>query len=689
MKNRSLWLCSAAALLLAFLVLSVPVSGEDEAGGVLAPREDHPLTAGKIVGLLEGSHHRDQELDDAVSGRLLDRYLKGLDPVRLTFLASDVAEFEAFRTRLDDEIEAGKLGTAYRIFNRLQQRRVERLGYMVSLVDAGLDELDLAADESLDVEREDADWPADAAAAQALWRKVFKADVLTLLLAGRTKEDVAKTLGKRYSEQIHRAKQVRSRDVFSAYMNALTATWDPHTSYFPPRDAKNFDIRMKLSLTGIGALLTVDGDYVKVEELIAGGPAEKAGELKAGDRISGVAQGDDGEIVDTVAWRLDEVVDLIRGPKGSVVRLEILPAAAGAGGKPKIIRIVRDVVKLEDQAAKSRMIEVTRTDAGGKEVKVPVGVIFLPTFYVDLEAARQHDPNFRSSSRDVAKLIQELTDAGAQGIVIDLRNNSGGSLYEAVELTGLFVGRRTAVQVKDADGESQVLMARKPAVYDGPLVVLVNRLSASASEIFAGAIQDYGRGLVVGGTTFGKGTVQTVTALTSGQLKLTRAQFYRVTGESTQQRGVVPDLALPGWFDPEEVGESALEESLPWDKIPAAVGFAPMDRAAPDLAVLGRESSRRREADADFAFFRARRSLLEESRKSTLVSLNFETREKERKAREKRLLDAENLWRKARGMEPVTEATSPTAPEFDPWAKEAAEILVPRQVLSSHSPETR
>ena len=587
----------AAFLLLGLLISFVPAVGEDEVGEGLAPREDHPATAGRIVSLLEGTHHRDQKLDDAVSGRLLDRFVKSLDPLRLTFLAPDIAEFEPLRTKLDDEIEAGKLGSAYRIYNRLQKRRVERLGYMSAQVAAGLDKLDFTVDESIDVDREDAPWPADAAAAQILWRKLLKADALTLLLAGRTKEEAAETLGKRYADQARRSGQARSRDVFSMYMNALAMTWDPHTSYFPPREAENFDIRMKLSLTGIGALLSIDAEYVRVENLIAGGPAEKAGELRAGDRISGVAQGDDGEIVDTISWRLDEVVDLIRGPKGSVVRLEILPAAAGAGAKPKIIRIVRDVVKLEDQAAKSRMIEIVCVGKDGVEKKVPIGVIQLPTFYVDLEAARARDPNFRSSSRDVAKLVKTLTAEGAQGIVIDLRNNGGGALGEAVRLTGLFVGRKTAVQIKYADGKNQVLGAPSAAVYDGPLLVLVNRLSASASEIFAGAIQDYGRGLVVGGTTFGKGTVQEWSQLPgeNGGFRLSVAKWLTRGKTWVHEQGLIPDEEVAGTggrYQPDDPDPDPAMDAQLQHAISLLLG-APLPTAAPTtLATSAPESPR-------------------------------------------------------------------------------------------------
>jgi len=684
-----------ALLLAGLIVLAVPAIGGDEKSAVLAPRADHPGTATHVLALLDQAHQRDQDLDDALSGRLLDRYLKYLDPARVSFCATDIAGFEALRTKLDDELGKGELTSAYLIYNRLLKRQVERLGYLSGAVAAGLDKLDFDAGESLSVDREFAPWPADAEASRALWRKLLKSDVLSLLLAGRSREEAAKTLEKRYADQGRRARQARSRDVFSVYMNALAQSWDPHTTYLPPRDAENFDIRMKLSLTGIGALLSVDGEFTRVQSLIAGGPAEKGGDLQAGDLITGVAQGDDGEMVDTIGWRLDEVVDLtgvaqgddgemvdtigwrldevvdlIRGPKETIVRLEILPAERGAGGKSRTIRIVRDKVKLEDQAAKHRVIEVKRG-----EKRLEIGIIALPTFYADIQAARRRDPNYRSSTRDVARIIAGLRESGVDGIVMDLRGNGGGSLFEAIDLTGLFVGPRPILQVKNAEGRIQVLRSTKPAAYDGPLLVLVNRMSASASEIFAAAIQDYGRGVVVGETSFGKGTVQNIAPLDHGQLKLTRAQFYRVTGGSTQIRGVSPDLALPGWIDPEQIGESALDEALPWDRIPAVEDVKPLGnvgRAVPGLMVKHRE---RIAADPDFAFLRARRALLDETRGTTLLSLDLEAREAERKALEKRLLDAENRWRKARGLTEVESPTTPSAPEFDPWAAEAANIL--------------
>jgi len=669
--NRIMRRMLPVALLLAGIAaLVVPVVGDDEKGDALAPREDHPGTAGRILSLLDKDHQRDQDLDDALSGRLLDRYLKYLDPARVTLRATDIAEFEALRTKLDDELAKGELTSAYLIYNRLKKRQIERLEYLSGVIAAGLDKLEFEAGESLEIDRADAPWPADPEASKALWRKLLKADVLSLLLAGRSREEAAKTLGKRYVDQVRRARQARSRDVFSLYMNALAQSWDPHTTFFPPRMAENFDIQMKLSLTGIGALLSPEGEFTKVQSLIAGGPAEKAGELKAGDLISGVGQGDDGEIVDTVGWRLDEVVDLIRGPKGTVVRLEILPADHGAGGKSHTIRIVRDKVKLEDQAAKSRILEVKRG-----ETLLKIGVIALPTFYADYKAARSGDPNFRSSTRDVARLVAEHQAAGVAGIVMDLRGNGGGSLFEAIDLTGLFVGPRAILQVKDVEGRIQVLRSKKSAVYGGPLLVLVNRMSASASEIFAAAIKDYARGFVVGETSFGKGTVQNIMALDHGQLKLTRAQFYRVTGGSTQLRGVPADITFPGWIDHEDVGESSLDEALPWNKIPAVEGIKPLGNVGRFIPVLTAKHRERIAEDPDFVFFRERRALIDEARKTTLLSLDFDRRKAERKALEKSLLDAENRWRKARGMEEVESSTTPSAPEFDPWAEEAAEIL--------------
>ena len=376
-------------------------------------------------------------------------------------------------------------------------------------------------------------------------------------------DEIAPILIKRYSSQLKRVRQYNNQDVFQIYANALTELYDPHTNYLSPRRSENFNINMSLSLEGIGAVLQLEDEYTKVARLVAKGPADKQGELQPADRIVGVGQGVDGRIEDVVGWRLDEVVELIRGPKDSTVRLEVIPAKAKSTDKHKIITIVRNKVKLEEQSAQKRVLEVPDGDR-----VIKVGVIDIPAFYIDFDAMRRGDKQYKSTTRDVKKLLHELQDEGVDGILVDLRNNGGGSLQEANELTGLFIEYGPTVQIRHSsrrvwrDGKRL-----KTTYYDGPLVVLINRLSASASEIFAGAIQDYQRGLIVGDRSFGKGTVQTLIPLTEGQLKITESKFYRISGGSTQHRGVVPDVEFPSLYDPEEIGESALERALDWDQI--------------------------------------------------------------------------------------------------------------------------
>lgn len=670
-----------ALLIVALVALPFAVSGEEKAAtSVLAPEAGQPETTGLIVGLLGKTHYRRMPVDDALSGRLLDRYLSYLDPSRVHLLESDIAEFEGLRTRLDDELRGKDVAGAYFIFNRFQRRRLERLDYLTPMVKDGLDKLDFETDEWVETDREDAAWPADIDAAKDLWRRMLKAEVIGLKLADRPMDEIRKTLARRYEDQSLRARQTKSRDVFRIYMNTFANLHDPHTTYLPPRDAENFKIDMKLSLTGIGALLRADGEYTKIEKLIAGGPAEKSGKLFPGDRITGVAQGDDGEMRNVIGWRLDEVVELIRGPKGTVVRMDILGVNQPDGGTTHVIRLVRDKVKLEDQAAKSEVVTVERG-----ERKIPIGVIRLPSFYHDIEAEKRGDPDFRSSSRDVAKAIAGFGEKGVKAVILDLRDNGGGALQEAINLTGLFVGRRPVVGIRDMLGRKTVYRSDKDAIYGGPLLVLTNRVSASASEILAGAIQDYGRGIVAGGTTFGKGTVQHLMRLDRGQLKLTVAKFYRVSGGSTQGRGIVPDVAFPPQFDNELIGESALPDSLPWDSI---------DRIEPDeagalrrsLPALVKSHDARIAADPEFIYFSERQAILMEARNATKLSLDLGQREESREKLTARLLEVQNKLRVAQGKKPLKSADEandePATPDGpDAWTREAAEILADLMAL--------
>lgn len=532
----------------------------------LQPTKDQQAANIHIARQLLVSHYKKQSIDRDLSTQVFDAYLKSLDSQRAYFLQSDIDAFEVYRYRLDGALKTGQLDPAFKIYNTYQTRVAERLEYMLALLNKGIEKLDFTKDESLIVDREELSWPANLQAQNDLWRKRLKNAVLSLKLNDKTDEDIQKTLTKRYTSQLSRIQQSRSEDAFQTYMNAFTGVYDPHTSYFSPRTSENFNINMSLSLEGIGAVLQSDNEHTKVVRLVPAGPAHKAGELSPEDRIVGVGQGDDGEIVDVVGWRLDEVVDLIRGPAKSTVRLEVIPAESKSDSDTKVISIVRDKVKLEEQAAQSKILEL---DRDGKQWKF--GIIDIPAFYADFEAAQRNDPNYRSTTRDVRRLIDELQQQNIDGLVIDLRDNGGGSLVEANTLTGLFIPEGPTVQIRNANNNIEVMEDPDPAViYGGPLVVLVNRLSASASEIFAGAIQDYGRGVIMGGQTFGKGTVQSVRGLNHGQIKLTQAKFYRISGASTQHKGVIPDLLVPSAVDKDKIGEDALPSALPWDSIQAA-----------------------------------------------------------------------------------------------------------------------
>jgi carboxyl-terminal processing protease len=442
--------------------------------------------------------------------------------------------------------------------------------------------------------------------------------------------------------------QLNNEDAFQLYINSVAQIYGPHTQYFSPRDTENFNINMSLSLEGIGAVLQSENEYTKVKSLVAGGPAEKSKKLHAGDRISGVGQGEDGEIIDVIGWRIDDVVELIRGPKDTVVRLEIIPSDAIDEHKTTIINIVRNKVKLEEMSAKKSIMEFEKN---GKKYKV--GIIDIPAFYMDFSAYQAGDPNFKSTTRDVKKLLNELTDEKVDGIVVDLRNNGGGSLQEANDLTGLFIKQGPTVQIKNTNGKTEILGDLDPEIsYSGPLMVLVNRMSASASEIFAGAIQDYQRGIIIGGQTFGKGTVQSLLSLDRGQLKITTAKFYRISGESTQHKGIIPDIIFPSFFDPEEEGESAMPNPLAWDMIDS-VPYNGCLNLAEAISALENMHQKRILTDPDFNYLVKKIEYYKSEKEQNILSINQEIRKKELEASEKWQLALENTRRKAKGQEPI------------------------------------
>jgi len=587
------------------------------------------------------SHYRKQDIDKKLSEKVYDNYLSSLDSQHLYFLKSDIEEFDPYRFRLHGALKTGQLEPGFNIYNRFQQRFIERLTYKLKLLENNLKDINFDKEEFILTDRENAPWAETKQELNDVWRRRIKSAALSIKLNGETLEEATETLRKRYENQLKRSLQVRSEDAFQAYMNAFPTVYDQHPNYFSPRSSENFNINMSLSLEGIGAVLQTENEFTKVVRLVAGGPAQSQSQLKASDRIVGVAQGVDGEMVNVIGWRLDEVVDLIRGPKRSTVRLEIIPTEAKLDTDTKELRIVRDKVKLEDQAASSSVLEFDRDGAAKK-----IGVIEIPTFYADFQAMQQGDPDYKSTTRDVLELLAGLqAEHTLDGLVIDLRGNGGGSLDEANKLTGLFIKEGPTVQIRSANDRVEKMKDPDPAlVYGGPLIVLVDRLSASASEIFAGAIQDYGRGIIMGSQTFGKGTVQSVRPLNHGQLKITQAKFYRISGASTQHKGVVPDILIPTTVDKTKVGEDSLDHVLKWDAIESA-GYDYQNRVKPLAQQLIARHNTRFEQDPEYKILIEEIALLDGQRKKDRVSLNKAKRMSESEALDKAQLTLMNKRR--------------------------------------------
>ncbi len=668
-------------LFIAAFSLLVPIT----ANALVTPLESEPVHKQTLLEINESlklGHYNRIPIDDTLSNQIFDQYLKDLDPSRSYFYKSDIEAFEKYRFTLDDSIKKGDLDDAYFIYNRFQERLEDRLKFTISELEDGK-AFDFNAEEMLNTDREEAPWITSEKEMNALWDRRLKSALLNLKFADKSDEEAREVLIKRYNNQLKRSLQVNSEDVFQTFANAFTKQYDPHTQYFSPRKSENFKINMSLSLEGIGAVLKSENEFTQIVRLVPAGPADKTGQLKATDRIIGVGQGTDGEIEDVIGWRLDDVVQLIRGPKDTTVRLEI-KSSDQEERAPKIVKIVRNKVKLEEQSAQKRIIEVNHL---GRDFKL--GVIEIPAFYIDFAALQRGDEDYKSTSRDVEKLINELKEEDIEGLIIDLRNNGGGSLREANDTVGLFIKHGPTVQVKDSSGRVEVLRDRDSKVaYTGPIAVMVNRLSASASEIFAGAIQDYQRGIIIGGQTFGKGTVQTLLPLNHGQLKLTHAKFYRISGESTQNKGVMPDIDYPTLYDPEIIGESALENALTWDKVRSAPhGNYPSVKAF--LGQIEQRHQSRTAEDPDFVFMRKQVKRLEEVRKEgSLIPLQETALKQERDSAEAWQLEAENTRRAQKGLPPIEKLSDldeeqkkdsqgrPINPESEAMLVESGRILL-------------
>ncbi|MDK2777486.1 MAG: carboxy terminal-processing peptidase [Pseudomonadota bacterium] len=666
------FILTAAFLLVSRLTLaSIPDVAPGTAFTPLEPTREFAMNTQQIMNNLLRGHYEHQRLNDDLSSRILDIFYDDVDSTRSYLLQSDINDFEKYRLQLDEALSRGDMRPAFTMYNRFQERVSERLSFLLNELKNNAAGYTFDGDERLDLDRENAPWATSKAELDTLWRKRLKNSILNLKMAGKEKDAILELLQKRYQNQLNRVHQSQPEDAYQTFMNSVTRAFDPHTQYFSPRNTENFNINMSLSLQGIGAVLQTEDEYTKVVRLVPGGPAAKAGNLEPADKIIGVGQADE-DIVDVIGWRLDEVVDLIRGPKNTTVRLEIQPANS-SGSDSKVIAIVRDEVKLEEQSAQKEVIEVKDGEQTRK-----IGVIDIPTFYIDFQGRMENKPDYRSTTRDVSRLINELKAEKIDGLIIDLRNNGGGSLEEAISLTGLFIPQGPVVQVRSTHGRVEVLPDQDPSVlYDGPLTVLVNRLSASASEIFAGAIQDYGRGLIVGGQTFGKGTVQSLRPLRHGQLKITQAKFYRVSGDSTQNQGVIPDLLFPSLFDKEKIGESALEEALPWDTIRPAE-YQHDKEIGSVLPVLRERHIDRIKDNPDFRFLQEQKNLIEELREQTRVSLNEKVREQERKANDDKRLALENERRKAKGMPLLTSLDDEETAEEDVATAEKEEKANPQ-----------
>ncbi|MBF7731215.1 carboxy terminal-processing peptidase [Pseudomonas sp. N040] len=680
---------SIFSISLLFSALTLAATALPDQWKTLQPEREQVIASLNMVELLKRHHYNKPPLDDARSVKIYQSYLKLLDPSRSFFTAQDIAQFDPWQSNFDDFLKGGNLKPGFAIYKVYLLRQQERLQFALQQLSKGVDSIDFTVDESLQIDREKAPWARDNAELDDLWRMRLKDEVLRLKIAGKDPAAIQKLLSKRYQNQLNRIAQTQGEDIFQAYMNAFAQTYDPHTNYLSPEGAENFDINMSLSLEGIGAVLQTDNEYVKVVRLVPAGPAEKTKQVAPADRIIGVAQGDS-EIVDVIGWRLDEVVKLVRGPKGSVVRLEIIPATnAPNDDTSKIVHITREAVKLEDQAASKSIIKLNHA---GRDYSI--GVITVPAFYLDFKAYRDGDPDYKSTTRDVKKLLGELQADKVDGVILDLRDNGGGSLQEATELTGLFIDQGPTVLVRNSDGRVDVLADEEQGIfYSGPLAVLVNRLSASASEIFAGAMQDYHRALVIGGQTFGKGTVQTVQPLNHGELKLTLAKFYRVSGESTQHQGVIPDIAYPSVLDTKEIGESALDDSMPWDRIDAVID-PKSDPFKPFIAELTARHAQRTDNNPDFVFTRDRLELSKQLMLETSVSLNESKRRAQQADLDARQLALENNRRVAKGevalkeLKKEDEDALPATedkikPEDDAYLTETGRILLDYLGLSS------
>ncbi|MCL1144135.1 carboxy terminal-processing peptidase [Shewanella gaetbuli] len=609
----------------------------------LSQEPQHQVASKRVTNLFTRAHYHRFDLDNAFSEQIYARFLEQLDYRRNVLTQADIKNFDQYKHQFDDMVKAGDMSPAYKMFDLLQTRRYERFSYALTLLST---EFDFTKEgDAYEFDRKEAAWPKDEAELNELWRQRVKYDALNLKLTGKKWPEIVEILTKRYNNAIKRLSQTHSEDVFQSVMNAFARTVEPHTSYLSPRNAERFQMEMNLSLEGIGAVLQMDDDYTVIKSLVAGGPAALSEKLSPEDKIVGVGQKGE-EIVDVIGWRLDDVVELIKGPKGSEVVLQVLPNKGGGNAQPFEVTIVRDKIRLEDRAATSEVIEPTEGEYANRKV----GVIQIPGFYMNL-------------SQDVAKELVKLKEANVEGVIIDLRGNGGGALTEATLLTGLFIEMGPVVQIRDANGRvNQNRDNDGKVAYDGPLTVMVDRYSASASEIFAAALQDYERALIVGESTFGKGTVQQHKSLGRiydmyekpiGHVQYTIAKFYRINGGSTQLKGVTPDIRFPSALEPGEYGESEEKNALPWDKVPVAQ-YSTLGNISPALiSNLDAKHTNRISNDVEFGYINEDIAEFKKHHNDKTISLVEAERVKSREDDDKRALDRTNERRVREGLEVV------------------------------------
>ncbi len=670
----------------------VKVSGSND----LKPDAQQSVVLQKVAQLITSYNYKRVELNDSISGVVFDRYIEALDGNRNYLLKSDIDDFQKYRTVLDDDMKEGNLNAVFYIFNVYQKRYNERIQYSLAQLNS---KFDYTKNDNFTFERDSLPWVASTDEMNQIWTKRVKYDMLNLKMAN---SDVAKnkeTLKKRYDNLLAQSNKLSNQDVFQLFMNSFTEAVDPHTNYFTPSNAANFNIEMSRSVTGIGATLATENEYVTIKSVVPGGPADKSKQISVDDRIVGVSQGKSGEFQNVIGWRIDNAIALIRGQKGTTVRLEILPAGVAASAKPKVVVMVREKIILQDQSAKK---EIKTYEQNGKTFKI--GVISIPAFYMDFDDYRSGNPNYKSTTRDVRLILDTLKQQKVDGVVIDLRQNGGGSLTEAIDLTGLFIKDGPVVQVKDARGQIEVDKDEDPAItYSGPLLIAVDRFSASASEIFAGAIQDYGRGIIVGTQTYGKGTVQSAinldkvistsisdkiaqltgkdTKITGnqnkfGQLNLTVAKFYRISGGSTQHKGVMPDISFPSIIPLDKYGEDTEPSALPYDIIPKST-YAKVGDFGTVLPQLKKQHDERMQKSASYKYLLEDIAEFKKREAETTVSLNEQVVKKERDEDEKQSFDRNNARRVAMGLPPLKKGQSrPRNEDLDFIKVEAGQILI-------------